>query len=125
MAMVLNRREFQQDGISIVLQRGLLHAAAIALDAVPSVAVSELATRLVQRRTEDGVLGDDAVVGLAFKGTEEHAATDALIDSCCYVAMKDLQIGALANAEGFLDEVEAAVPKALAIATFRRLEPTR
>ncbi len=126
MATVLERREFDQDDISIVLLRGL-HATAIALDALPSVAVSEMATRLVQRLTADGLLGDDAMIGLAFRGPEEPTveATDALIESCCYVAVKDLQDSAVANAEGFLDEAEAAVPKALAVATFRGLEPKR
>jgi hypothetical protein len=37
------------------------------------------------------------------------------------VAVEDLQESAVANAEAFLDEVEAAEPKALAIATFERL----
>ena len=48
MATELDRCEFEQDGISIVLLRGL-QATAIALDAVPGVAVSEIATRLVRR----------------------------------------------------------------------------
>ncbi len=126
MATVLERRELDQDGISIVLLRGV-HATAIALDARPSVAVSEIATRLVHRLTQDGVLGEDAMVGLAFRGSEppDPVATDALEESCCYVAVKDLQDSAIANAEGFLDEVEASAPEALAIATFRRLEPKR
>ncbi len=123
MATVLERREFDQDGISFVLLTGL-RATAIAVDAPPGVAVSEIATRLVQRLTEDGVLGDGVMIGLAFRGAEEPdaEATEALIESCCYAAVKDLQDSAVANAEGFLEEVESAVPGALAIATFRRIE---
>jgi len=126
MATVLERREFDQDGISIVLLRGP-HATAIALDALPSVAVSEMATRLVRRLREEGVVSGDAMTGLAFKGSEppHPEATDALEESCCYVAVNNLQDSAITNAEGFLDEVEAAVPRALAIATFGRLEPKR
>ena len=73
MATVLERREFDQDGISIVLLRGP-HATAIALDALPSVAVSEMATRLVRRLREEGVVSGDAMTGLAggFNRSMQH-----------------------------------------------------
>ena len=124
MATVLDRREFEQDGISFVLLTGL-HATAIAVEAFPSVAVSEIATRLVRRLREEGAGSGDAMTGLAFKGSEppDPEATDALEESCCYVAVNNLQACAIANAEGFLDEVEAAAREAVAIAIFRRLEP--
>jgi hypothetical protein len=126
MATVLDRREFEQDGISIVLLTGL-RATAIAVEALPSVAVSEIATRLVQRLREEGAVRGDAMTGLAFNGSEppDPEVIDALEESCCYLAVKDLQDSAVANAEGFLEEVEAAAPEARAIATFRRLEPKR
>lgn len=126
MATILHRREFEQDGISIVLLKGL-HATAIAVDALPSVAASEIATRLVRRLRQEGAVSGDAMIGLAFKGLElpDPEATDALKSSCCYVAVNNLQDGAIANAEAFLDEVEAAAPEAQGIATFRRLASKR
>ncbi len=126
MATVLNRREFEQDGISFVLLTGL-HATAIAVEALPSIAISDIATRLVQRLREEGALGGDAMTGLAFKGSEpaDPEATDALEASCCHVAVNNLQDCAIANTVGFLDEVDAAAPEARSIATFRRLEPKR
>jgi hypothetical protein len=59
MATVLDRREHEQDGISFVLLKGL-HATAIAVDALPSVAVSEIATRLVRRLRDEGAMIGDA-----------------------------------------------------------------
>ena len=122
MATVLDRRNFEQDEISFVVLTGL-HAIAIAVEALPSIAVSETATRLVNRLRDDGVIGPHVMTGLAFRGprSPDPEATDALYDSCAYVAVEDLQESAVANAEAFLDEVEAAEPKALAIATFERL----
>ncbi len=126
MATVLERREVEQDGISFVLLTGL-HATAIAVEALPSVAVSEIATRLVRRLREEGAVSGDTLTGLAFKGSEppDPEATDALEESCCYVAGNNLQDSAIANAESFLDEVEAVAPEARSIATFRRLERKR
>jgi hypothetical protein len=126
MATVLERREVEQEGISFVLLTGL-HATALAVEALPGVAASEISTRLVLRLIEEGVLSHKVMKGLAFRGSRppDPDATDALVDSYCYVAVKNLQDSAIANAEGFLDEVEAAAPEALAIATFRRLEPKR
>lgn len=126
MATVLERREFEQDGISFVLLTGR-HATAIAVEAPPGVAVSEVATRLVLRLIEEGVLSHEAINGIAFTGPQspDHETTEALVDSYCYVAVKNLQETAVANAEAFLDEIEAAAPEALAIATFRRIEPKR
>ena len=126
MATVLDRREFKQEGISCILLTGL-HATAIAVDALPGVAVSEIASRLVRRLVEEGALSREFMTGLAFRGSEppDPEATDSLGDSYCYVAVKNLQDSAIANAEGFLDEVEAAAPEARAMATFCRLEPNR
>ena len=126
MATVLERREVEQEGTSFVLLTGL-HATAIAVEAPPGVAISEVATRLVLRLIEEGVLSRDVMKGLAFRGSQspDPEATDALEDSYCYVAVKNLQESAVANAEAFLDEVEAAAPETLAIATFRGIQPKR
>ena len=126
MATVLDRREVEQEGISFVLLTGL-HATAVAVEALPGVTISEIATRLVHRLIEEGVLSHDVMKGLAFRGSKppDPQATVALYDSSCYVAVKNLQDSAVANAEGFLDEVETVAPEARAIATFRRLEPKR
>ena len=121
MATVLQRREFEQDGISFTMLTGLF-AIAIAVEAYPTVGVSEIAARLVSRLRADGVLSPDHLLGLAFRGTTEPDE-DALVvlrDLCVYAAVNNLQDCAVANAEAFLDEVDVAAPEAFEIATFRR-----
>lgn len=121
MATVLQRREFEQDGISFTMLTGLF-AIAVAVDAYPTVGVTETAARLVSHLRADGVLLPDHLLGLAFRGTTEpdEEASVVLRELCVYVAVNNLQECAVANAEAFLDEVDVAGPEAFGIATFRR-----
>jgi len=121
MATVLQHREFEQDGISFTMLTGLF-AIAVAVEAYPTVSVLEIAARLVSRLRADGVLTPDHLLGLAFRGTTEpdEEASVVLGELCVYVAVNNLQEGAIANAKAFLDEVDVAVPEAFQIATFRR-----
>ena len=121
MATVLQHREFEQDGISFTMLTRLF-AIAVAVEAYPTVGVSELAARLVSRLRADGVLTPDLLLGLAFRGTTEpdEDASVVLGELCVYVAVNNLQECAIANAKAFLDEVDVAAPEAFQIATFRR-----
>ena len=121
MATVLQRREFEQDGISFTMLTGLF-AIAVAVDAYPSVGMSDTAARLVNRLRKYRVVSADYLLGLAFQGTLEpdDEASVSLHELCVYVAVNNLQDSAIANAEAFLDEVDAERPEAIEIATFRR-----
>ncbi len=121
MATVLKRCEFEQDGISFTMLTGLF-AIAVAVEAYPTVGVSELAARLVSRLRADGVLTPDHLLGLVFRGTTELDEDVLLVlrDLSVYVVVNNLQDSAVANAEAFLDEVEVAAPEASEIAAFRR-----
>jgi hypothetical protein len=124
MATVMQRREFEQDGISFTMLTGLF-AIAVVVDAYPSVGVSDTAARLVKRLRKYRVVSADYLLDLAFRGTLEpdDEASVALHESCVYVAVNNLQDCAIANAEAILDEVDAEMPEAFEafeIATFRR-----
>jgi hypothetical protein len=121
MATVLQRQEFEQDGVSFTMLTGLF-AIAIAVDAYPSVGVSDTAARVVNHLRKYRVVSADYLLGLAFRATLEpdDEASVALHELCVYVAVNNLQESAIANAEAFLDEVDAQAPEAFEIATFRR-----
>lgn len=121
MATILRREKFEQDGVSFVFLRSE-HAIAIAVEALPSTAVCDVSARLVSRLRIEGVIGEDDMVGVAFRGTKipDDLQRRSLVKTYVYLATEDLQDSALANAETFLDEVESIIPEAIAIATFRR-----
>lgn len=121
MATVLKRNDFGQDGISVAMLTGL-SGIAIAVDAYPAVSVSEAVVRLVTRLRADGTISPDYLLGIAFRGAvkPDREASVALHDLCVYLAIKNLQESAIANAEAFLDEIQAAQPEAFEIATFKR-----
>jgi len=120
-ATVLQHRDFEQDGISLTMLTGLF-AVAVAVEAYPTVGVSEAAARLVSRLRADGVLSPDYLLGLAFRGTTEpdEEASVVLRDMCVYVVASNLRDSAIGNAEALIDEVDAQAPAAFEIATFRR-----
>ena len=99
-----------------------LFAIAVAVDAYPSVGVSDATARLVNRLRMYRVVSADYLLGLAFRGTLEpdDEASVALHELCVYVAVNNLQDSATANAEAFLDEVDGQAPEAFENATFRR-----
>ena len=121
MATVLQRRDFEQDGVMVAMLTGLF-GIAVAVDAYPSLLASEAAVRLVTRLRGDGTISPDYMLGVAFRGRRkpDREAAAALHDLCVYLATENLQDSAVANAETFLDEVDAAQPEAFEIATFRR-----
>ena len=124
MATVLHRREIEHEGVSFTLLTGE-HAMAIAVEAEPSVSISGISARLMTRLRAEGVVDEDLMVGLAFRGSKrpDPTAMRELVEACVYLAVKNLRDSAVEKAQGFLDEVEAEIPEAYAIATFRRLEP--
>ena len=121
MATVLQRRNFEQDGIAVEMLTGPF-GVAIAVDAYPAVSVSEAVVRLVTRLRSDGTISPDYLLGIAFRGRTkpDREAATALHNLCVYLAIENLQESAIENAETFLDEVDAAQPEAFDIATFRR-----
>ena len=122
MAIVLQRRNFEQDGIAIAMLTGL-YGVAIAVDAYPAVPVSDAVSRLVTRLRGDGTISPDFLLGIAFRGKTkpDREAAGALHNLCVYLAIKNLQDSAVENAETFLEEVDAVQREAFEIATFRRL----
>ena len=121
MATVLQRRDFEQDGVMVAMLTGL-YGIAMAVDAYPNVLVSEAVVRLVTRLRSDGTISPGYLLGIAFRGRKkpDREAAAPLRDLCVYLATENLQDSAVANAETFLDEVDAAQPEAFEIATFRR-----
>lgn len=124
MATVLHRREVEHEGVSFTLLTGE-HAMAIAVEAEPSVSISGISARLLARLRAEGAVDEDLMVGLAFRGSQrpDPSSMRELVEASVYLAVQNLRDSAVENAQGFLDEVEAEIPEAYAIATFRRLEP--